>query len=260
MDFTKMQYTVNGSVAVISMNSPKNLNAFDETMVDELVAALTCAEQDGAVRAVLLRSTGKNFSAGGDIGAMYRGITGGEFDFSGMIEKVANVSLTIKELSKPVIAAVSGAVAGAAFNVALACDFCIAADNAQFIQAFVNLALIPDAGGFYLMTRAVGVNKATELAMTGRPVDAAEAKALGFVCQVCAPDVLDETAGKFAKRVAAGPAFSYACMKRLIMQSEFKDFKNYISEEVKAQAACAGTEDYREGVRAFVEKRKPKFQ
>jgi len=259
MKFVKIKYAVDGGIAVISMNTPKNLNALDEAMADEVAHALACAKRDCAVRVVLLCSSGKNFSGGGDIGAMHNALSDETPDFSAAIRKVANVSLKIKELPKPVIAAVSGAVAGAAFNITLACDFCIAADNAQFIQAFVNLALIPDGGGFYLLTRAVGVNKAIELAMTGRPVSAAEAKELGFVCQVCASDALAEAAEKFARGIASGPATSYASMKRLIMQSQFKDFKDYISEEIKEQAACIGTEDYKEGVRAFVEKRKPKF-
>ncbi len=260
MDLTKVQYTINGKVAVITMNSPKNLNALDQIMLDELAAALELAERDCSVRAVLLNSTGQNFSGGGDIGAMYKGLSEETLDFTGVLEKAANISLRIKELPKPVIAAVSGAVAGAAFNVILACDFCIAADNAQFIQAFVNVALIPDAGGLYLLTRAVGVNKAVELAMTGRPVGAAEAKDLGFVIQVCTPDKLTLTAEKFAKRISNGPMSSYAGMKRLIMQSAFKDFRNYIAEEVKEQTNCIATEDFREGVYAFVEKRRPKFQ
>jgi len=260
VEFSKVNYVVDGPIATISLNSPKNMNAFDEIMIDDVVAALKCAEQDAAVRTIMLNSTGKSFSAGGDLGAIYQGIESGTMDFGGVIEKMADVSLTIKRLCKPVIAVVSGAVAGAAFNVVLACDFCIAAEDTQFIQAFVNIALIPDGGGFYLMTRALGVNKATELAMSGRPVDAREAKALGFVAQVCAPDELQETAAKLAKRLVAGPAECFAAMKRLIMESEFSGFEAYIKKEVKAQVACADTQNFKEGISAFVQKRKPKFQ
>lgn len=260
MDLTKVKYSVSGSVALICLDSPKNLNAFDEVLIDEVVYALRCAKQDGEIRAVILSSSGKNFSAGGDIGSMYKGLKDGTLDFNTLISKMAAISLAIKQLPKPVIAAVSGAVAGASFNVALACDFCIAADNAQFIQAFVNVGLVPDGGGFYLLTRAVGVNKAAELAMTGRAVGAAEAKALGFVCEVCPPDELEQRAQQLAQRLAAGPSMSYAEMKRLIMVSDFRDFEDYIKEEVKSQVACAETEDFKEGVSAFVEKRKARFQ
>ena len=260
MAFTKLDYSVKDRVAWITLNSPKNLNAFDETMDEEVIEALTLCENDPAVRAVVLTGAGKAFSAGGDIGAMYAGIKKGDTDFSGEVRKIAGVSMGIKRLSKPVIAAVHGAVAGAAFNIVLACDFCIAADNASFIQAFVNIGLIPDAGGLFLLSRAVGVNKAMELAMTGRPVSAQEGKELGFVCQIVAPEELESAAAKMANRLAAGPSTSYAEMKRLMWEAQFKDMERYVTEEVKGQLHCGDTADFKEGVCAFVEKRKPQYQ
>lgn len=260
MAFTKLDYNVKDRVAWITLNSPKNLNAFDETMDEEVIEALALCENDPAVRAVVLTGAGKAFSAGGDIGAMYAGIKKGDADFSGEVRKIAGVSMGIKRLSKPVIAAVHGAVAGAAFNIALACDFCIAAENVSFMQAFVNIGLIPDAGGLFLLSRAVGVNKAMELAMTGRPVSAQEGKELGFVCQIVAPEELESAAGKMANRLAAGPSASYAEMKRLMWEAQFKDMERYVTEEVKGQLHCGDTADFKEGVCAFVEKRKPQYQ
>lgn len=262
MEFKKLQYVVNEKdrVAVISMDSPKNLNAFDGALIDELVAAFKMSEEDASVRAVVLNSTGRAFSAGGDIGAMYKGIKSGDLQFGDDIEKMAQVSLAIKRLTKPVVAACNGAVAGAGFNVALACDYVVAAEDASFIQAFVNIGLIPDAGGLYLLTRAVGVNKATELAMTGRPVTAEEGARLGFVAQVTKAEELQAAAYKAAKRFAAGPAESFAQMKRLIMETDFKEFETYIKEEVKSQTICGDTEDFKEGVSAFVEKRRPNYK
>ncbi|MEG2175711.1 MAG: enoyl-CoA hydratase-related protein [Oscillibacter sp.] len=259
MEYTKLIYAVEGGVATVSLNSPKNMNAFDETLLDELVAAFGEAEGNRAVRAVILNSTGKNFSGGGDIGAMYMGIQKNDLDFDSSIAKMASVTVCIKKMTKPVIAAVSGAVAGAAFNVALACDFCIAAEDSKFIQAFVGIGLIPDAGGFYLLTRAVGVNKAAELAMSGRPVGAEEAKNLGFVCQTCPPDALAEAAQKLAGKLSVGPALAYAKMKELLYESSFSDFEDYIRHEVAAQTACGASDDFKEGVCAFVEKRRPNF-
>ena len=260
MEFTKLKYVVEGAVVTIAMDSPQNLNAFDEVMINELVIALKLCEEDHNARAVVLASTGRAFSAGGDIGVMYKGVKTGMLDFSDTITKMAAVAVAIKKLSKPVIGAVRGAVAGAGFNVALACDYVVAAEDASFIQAFINIGLIPDAGGLYLLTRAVGVNKASELAMTGRPVPAVEAKQLGFVAQVVSEEDFEKAVAIAAGRFAAGPRASFAEIKRLMWESEFKGFEEYVKEEVYSQFACIQTEDFKEGVCAFVEKRKPNYQ
>lgn len=260
LEFKKLDYCVRNRIAWITLNSPKNLNAFDERMDEEVIEALSRSEADDGVRAVVLSGVGKAFSAGGDIGAMYAAIKQGNADFSGEVRKIAGVSMSIKRLSKPVIAAVHGAVAGAAFNIALACDFCVASENASFMQAFVNIGLIPDAGGLFLLSRAVGVNKAMELAMTGRPVLAPEAEKLGFVCQVVPQEELEEAVAKLAGRLAAGPSVSYAELKRLMWEAQFQDMERYVAEEVKGQLRCGETADFKEGVSAFVEKRKPNYQ
>lgn len=256
MDYTKLSYRVNDGVAWITLNSPKNLNAYDVTMDEEVIKALRRCEDDPSVRVAVLNGDGKAFSAGGGIGAMHAAIKKGGADFSGEVRRIAGVSMGIKRLSKPVIAAVHGVVAGAAFNIGLACDFCITAENASFMQAFVNIGLIPDAGGLFLLSRAVGANKAVELAMTGRPVSAQEGKALGFVCQIVPPEELESAAAK----LAGGPSASYAEMKRLMWEAQFKDMERYVAEEVRGQLRCGGTPDFKEVVCAFVEKRKPQYQ
>lgn len=260
LPFTKLDYQVEGRVAYLTLNSPQNLNAFDEQMDQEVIDALKLCQADDSVRVVVLRGAGKAFSAGGDIGAMYAAVKRGGADFSGEVHKIAGVSMAIKQLTKPVIAAVHGAVAGAAFNISLACDFCMAAENASFMQAFVNIGLIPDAGGLFLLSRAVGVNKAMELAMTGRPVSAQEAKELGFVSQVVSQDALEVATAKLAGRLAAGPAVSFAEMKRVMWEAQFKDMERYVTEEVKGQLHCGEVPDFQEGICAFVEKRKPHYQ
>jgi enoyl-CoA hydratase/carnithine racemase len=256
----RVDYEVLDTVAVLTLNSPKNLNAFDEAMIDDVLGALKAAEDDAAIRAVIIKGNGPAFSAGGDIGFMYKSLKSGQLNFEGEIKKIAQISVNIKKMSKPVIASVHGAVAGAAFNIALACDFCIASDDVKFMQAFVNIGLIPDAGGLYLLSRAVGVNRAIQLAMTGKPVSAQEANALGFVTKVVERDALDETSLGMAKKLAAGPSQSYRHMKALLYQSQFADFEAYIAHEVAAQTACGSTKDFAEGISAFVEKRKPSFE
>ncbi|MEG1241646.1 MAG: enoyl-CoA hydratase-related protein [Oscillospiraceae bacterium] len=266
MEFTKVNYAVSERVAVISMNSPKNMNAFDETMLDELCEALAMAEKDASVKAVIINSaTTKAFSAGGDVGSMYQGIKalgkdGFAPEFGKSITKMANVTIAIKKLSKPVIGAVQGACAGAGFNVALACDYVMATQASVFIQAFVKLGLIPDAGGIFLLTRACGVNKGMELALTGDMIFAADAKALGFVAEVIEDeDTFADAVMKRAKKFTFGPASSYAYMKQLAWESEFQGFEAYVKKEVEAQIACGATDDFVEGVSAFVEKRKASF-
>ncbi|GAB6107294.1 enoyl-CoA hydratase-related protein [Fusibacter bizertensis] len=260
MTFSKIIYEVHDSIAVIALNSLKNLNAFDEAMIDDVLLALKEAEENAAIRAVVIKGNGLAFSAGGDIGMMYTGIKSGDLDLESGVNKIALISVAIKKLPKPVIASVHNAVAGAAFNIALACDFCVACEDTKFIQAFVNIGLIPDAGGLYLLSKAVGVNRAIQLGMTGRPVTAKEAQMLGFVSEVCVKEELEEATMKMAKKLSFGPALSYKYMKALIYQSEFSDFESYIKNEVQAQKTCSQSSDFKEGVSAFVEKRKPSFE
>ena len=265
MDLTKVTYNVEGRVAVVSMNAPKNLNAFDEQMLADLCEAFRMAGEDDNVKVVLLNSTTPQaFSAGGDIGMFYAGLKekgvenfGAEFGPS--IAKMANVTRAMKQLPKPIVGAIQGACAGAGFNVALACDYLVAAEHSVFMQAFVKLGLIPDAGGLYLLTRAVGVNKGLQLALTGENVTATQGKDLGFVAEVLPDEGFVESAMKVAKKLSFGPATSYACMKKLVWESEFKGFEEFVKAEVEAQSVCAGTDDFAEGVFAFVEKRQAAF-
>ncbi|MDP3386010.1 MAG: enoyl-CoA hydratase-related protein [Eubacteriales bacterium] len=260
MAYKKILYSDEKGVARIVLKSPQNLNAIDEEMVDEIMAALTQIEESKEIKVLVISGDGKGFSAGGDIRMMIQSIqTNNLTALDGGIKKVGLLSLAIKKLSKPVIASVHGAVAGAGFNVALACDFIIASDDAKFIQAFVNIGLVPDAGGVYLLTRAVGVNKAIEMMMLGQPVDAETGKVLGFVHMMVPSDKLHLETERFAQKLAAGPSISYQMMKELIFESEFKGFEAFIDLEEKKQKICGRTEDFKEGIMSFVEKRKPVF-
>lgn len=260
MNFEKIKYSVTEGIASIVLNSPNNLNAFDEPMLDEILTALEESNKDQKVKVVKLSGEGKGFSAGGDIGFFFKALKEGPMEFGDSVKKAGEISLKIKKLSKPVIAAVHGPVAGAGFNIALACDFCIAAENTRVIQAFVNIALVPDAGGVYLLTRALGVNKATELIMIGNHVTADKALELGLVNKVVPVEDLEDAVQKYAARLAAGPALAFARMKELIFESEYKGFEEYLKLEEKYQKECGSSEDFKEGIFAFVEKRLPEFQ
>lgn len=268
MEFTKVKYEVKEKVAIVSMDSPKNMNAFDEIMLDELEAAIKMADENADVKAIIINSSTSNaFSAGGDVAMMYDGIKNhpkDEFiaEFGKSIAKMANVTKAILKSPKPVVAAVQGACAGAGIGVALACDYTMATQASVFMTAFSKLGLVPDAGGIYLLTRAVGLKKATELSMDGgQMVFADDAKALGMVNEVIEDDdAFAEAVMKKAKKFTYGPSTSYKFIKELVYESEFKGFDEYVKKEVDAQMACGETDDFAEGASAFVEKRRASFK
>lgn len=262
MKLEKLIYTVENGIAVVTMNYMKNLNAIDEQMADELTYVVDMAEKDSNVKVLVLKGSEKAFSAGGDIGYFYQLIqAGGEVNMDGLISKVGTVADNMKKMSKIVITSVCGAAAGAGVSLALGGDFIICADNAKFILAFVNLGLVPDTGGTYLLSKAIGVPRTIELAATGRPVSAEEAKELGFVYKVVPAEELNDVTMKFAQKIAAGPLISYKNIKKQIYDANFSDYKKWLANtEVPTQRECAATIDFQEGCKAFMKKRKPVFK
>lgn len=262
MDLQKLHYDVTSGVAIITMDYPTNLNAVDEQMADELIYVLNKAENDTEVNVVVLKSAGKAFSAGGDIGYFYQLIkAGGEIDIDSLVAKVGVISNYIKSMSKLVIASVNGAAAGAGFPLALSADFIIAAENTKFIMAFVNLGLVPDTGGAYMLCKEIGMKKTMELCATGAPVGAEEGKALGFVYKVVPAEGLEAETLKFANKLAAGPLVAYKNIKKQIYASAFTDYERFLNEvEGPSQHECSKTADFIEGCCAFMEKRKAVFQ
>lgn len=263
MKLEKLHYDVTDGIAVITMDYPKNLNAIDEQMADELLYVIDKAEKDPAAKVVVLKGSPKAFSAGGDIGYFYQLIqSGGEVNMDGLIGKVGKVTDGMKKMSKMIIASVSGAAAGAGVSLALTADFIFATENAKFIMAFVNLGLVPDTGGAYLLVKQLGPKRAMDICATGRPVSAAEAKDLGIVYKMAATtEELEAETMKFAKKLATGPLIAYKNIKRQIYASAFAEYKKYLEEtEVPTQRDCARTSDFIEGVSAFMEKRKAHFQ
>lgn len=262
MNLEKLIYTVEDSIGIVTMNYLKNLNAIDEQMADELMYVVDAAEKDPNVKVLVIKSAGKAFSAGGDIGYFYKLIqAGGEVNMDGLIAKVGVVADGMKRMSKMVITSVAGAVAGAGVSLALGGDFMICADNAKFILAFVNLGLVPDTGATYLLSKAIGVPRTIELAATGRPVLAEEAKELGLVYKLTTVEELDEVTMKFAKKLAAGPLISYKNIKKQIYDANYADYKKWLDEtEIPTQRECAASMDFQEGCKAFMEKRKAIFK
>lgn len=262
MELKKLIYNVEDGIASITMNYMANLNAIDEQMADELMYIVDVVEKDPNVKVVVLKGSPKAFSAGGDIGYFYDLIQSGEkVNIDGLIGKVGIVADGFKKMSKLVVTSVSGAAAGAGFSLAIAGDFMICTDNAKFILAFVNLGLVPDTGVTYLLGKSIGAVRTMELAVTGRPLGAEEAKNLGLAHIVCPKDDLDQITMDFAKKLAAGPLLSYKNIKKQIYKTCYSDYKEWLAEvEVPTQREVAASEDFKEGVKAFREKRKAEFK
>ena len=179
----------------------------------------------------------------------------------GLISKVGAVADGMKRMSKIVITSVCGAAAGAGVSLALGGDFMICADNAKFILAFVNLGLVPDTGATYLLSKSIGTARTMELAATGRPMSAEEAKALGLAYKVTTVEELDEVTLTFARKLAAGPLISYKNIKKQLYDANYADYKKWLSEtEVPTQHECSASMDFQEGCNAFMEKRKATFE
>lgn len=261
MTFNKLKYSVRNKVAVIKMDAPANLNAIDEEMADELLKAMQAAEEDQDVNVVLLRGAEKSFSAGGDIKFFYQKIQSGEeVNIDELIRKVDLLTDYTKRMSKLSVACVTGTAAGAGVSLALSCDFIICSETAKFILAFVNLGLVPDTGATYLLAKSIGAARTMELAVTGRPLSARKAKELGVVYELAVPENLDERCLEFADQLSRGPLVSYKNIKKQVYAACYSDYRTWLEEtELPAQHECAASADFSEGVRAFMEKRRPVF-
>ena len=249
-------YKVSDRIATITMNRPKSLNSMSLDLVEGFIRSLQEAETDSQVRVVVVTGSGRAFSAGGDLKTLDDLHTTEER--RQFIVKVGTIVKLIHDMSKPVIAMVNGVAAGAGFNLALACDMAYAADNAKFIQSFVNVGLSPDCGGFYYLAKAVGMAKAKELMLTGRPVGAQEAEHLNLVNGVFAQEELEAATMKLAARLAEAAPLAVAMTKKAVNDYS-ASLEETLTFESLASSSLLGTVDFKEGVTAFAEKRAPRF-
>lgn len=244
-------------VATVSFNRPEARNALDVTMREELATALDELEADGAIRVVILTGAGGHFSAGGDVKSMTRRHTAAEG--RARVEMLNRFVLRLFNFPKPTIAMVDGFAVGAGCNIALGCDLVIASDRARFGEVFAKIALVPDGGGTWLLPRLVGLARAKELVFTADIIDAARALELGLVNRVVPAAALEATTRELAARIASGPPHTLALAKSLLNRSATMDLAGSLELEAHAQAQAITSEDHAEGVRAFLEKRPPKF-
>lgn len=253
-------FETQGGVATITLNRPDKLNAFTDEMLAALGDALEAAARDPQVRCIVLTGSGRGFCAGQDLGAVgERGDA--DAGFRAHLEHTYNrVIRTIRTVEKPVIGAVNGVAAGAGASVALACDLRIAAENAQFIQSFVGVGLVPDSGATWVLPRLVGYARAYELAVTAERLSAQDALAWGAVNRVVPAEDFQEEVQRYASRVASGPTKAMGLTKRAMNRAMTSTLDEALAYEARLQDVAGGTDDHREGVAAFLEKRSPEFR
>lgn len=252
-----------GPVATLTLNRPDALNALDDAMVEALVAFTAEVASDDAVRVLVLRGAGKHFMAGGDIRLFAQSLSmdgaarAKEFQF--LADRIHAAIETLARMPQPVIGCVRGAAAGFGLSLMNACDLVFAADDAYFASAYVTLGVTPDGGGTYWLPRIVGARRAAEIMLLGERIPAQQALELGLVNRVLPGAELDAAVAAAAQRVARGPKRAVRGVKQLLRQSGGATLAEQLKAEARSFGACAGTDDFAEGVRAFLEKRPPEF-
>lgn len=262
MSYTCLLYELNEAIATLTLNRPERLNALDHTLRQELYQAILQAGADHEVRVIVITGAGRGFCAGGDMKNANE-VKEGRAERP-LMDRIApirdKVVLAMRDTPKPIIAAVNGPAAGAGMNLALACDMRLASTAARFGQTFVRRGLHVDWGGTYLLPRLVGMAKACELIFTGDIISAEEAHTLGLVNKLVSPEELMPETYALARKVADGPPIAIHLAKRALYHNQEVDLRAALEFETYAQNLCYETEDSREGIKAFVEKRQPRFQ
>lgn len=245
-------------VGYITLNRPEKYNSYNREMALALQGCLDDCASDDEIRCIYLTGAGKGFCAGQDLSEATNPTPE---EFERLVSEHYNATiLRIRRMEKPVIAAVNGVAAGAGANIALACDIVLAAEGASFIQAFSKIGLIPDSGGTFFLPRLVGMQRAAALTMTGDKVMAADAVAMGMIYKAFPDDVFEAESKKMAATLAQMPTKGIGLTKRLLNSSFDNDLEQQLNAEKSVQAEAGATYDFREGVQAFLEKRKPVFK
>jgi len=248
------------SAARILLNRPDALNAWNEQFGKDLLDAVTTLKDDDSVRAVLITGAGRGFSSGADLKEQRSTTEDGPPDLSARLKEIYHPIITaLREMPKPVVAAVNGPAVGIGCSLALAADLIVAAESAYFLLAFVNIGLVPDGGSTAFIPARVGYARAAEMAMLGERVPAAQALDWGLINRVVPDADLEADAGALLERLANGPTRSYAGSKQLLNRRLYADLAGQLEAEADAQRGQGQSKDFIEGVLAFVEKREPKF-
>ena len=250
-----------GGVATIALNRPKVLNAFNDALHEEINSALNEAAADDDIRCIVLRGEGKGFSAGADLADVIEGDGNAAGpDLGEYLRKTYGRLITrIVSIEKPIVAALHGPVYGAGLGLALACDLRIAADSAKFSVAFIKIGLMPDAGVTFFLPRIVGLGRAMQMSMLGEALDAEEAHRVGLVNKVVPDESLEEETAALAGQLAGLPTLALGRIKQTLHNSFEADLAAALEAEAVGQTLCGYTQDHKEGIAAFFEKRDPAF-
>lgn len=248
---------INEGIMNLSLNRPDSLNAFSPEMIGGLKDALKQAKHDDAIRVVIISGSGRSFSAGGDVKTMG---SGSPLETHEHIGKLNELILAMRDLQKPIVAAVHGFAAGAGFNLALACDIILAADDSKFIMSFSKVGLVSDGGGHYFLPKLIGPHRAKELLFHAEPIDAEKAYSFGIVNHIYPLEEFQDKVHEYAATLAAGPVTAYGFIKKIIDKSLHSSLAEVLDLERITQATVVTTEEHQEGVQAFKEKRQPHFK
>ena len=259
--YKNIQYRVTEGLAVLTLNRPDRLNSFNSEMHEEVKEAFKLIKEDSSIRCLLITGNGRGFCAGQDLSDRAVSVGDEAPDLSVSIENNYNPLIrNITGLAMPVICAVNGVAAGAGANIALACDLVLAAKSASFIQSFNKLGLIPDSGGTWVLPKLVGQAQAMRLCLLGEKVAAQQAFEMGMICQVCEDETLLTEALDLGARLAIAPTKGLALIKRALQESQSNTFDQQLDLERDLQGIAGRSDDYREGVAAFMDKRAPNYK
>ena len=253
-----IQFEIKEGVGKMTLNRPEKYHSFVREMALQLQDALDKCNNDKSVRAILITATGKAFCAGQDLG---EATDPNGPDLTQIVQEHYNpIIKKIRNMEKPVVAAVNGVAAGAGASIALCCDIVVATESASFIQAFSKIGLIPDSGGTFFLPRLIGMQKAAALMMTAEPVTATNAVNMGMIYKVFSDDSFEEESWKLVSKLAVMPTKGLGLTKRLLNASYSNNFEEQLDMEDKCQTIAGNTSDFKEGIEAFFEKRKPNFK
>ena len=261
MGYETILFDRKDKIGRITLNRPSSLNAFNDQMGDEFNSALKESDRDPDTRCVIITGAGRAFSAGEDVSGLKERYAGDAHPSLGdhLRKKYHPMIMRIRNMEKPVIGRINGVAAGSGASIALACDVRIASDQAGLRQAFIGVGLVPDSGSSYFLTRTIGAGRALELIMTGRTLGATEAESLGLFNRVVPTDGLDKTVDEMAAMLANGPTKALGLSKRVVNQASRLELSDALEYEAMNQDIAGKTKDHLEAVRAFLEKRQPKF-
>lgn len=249
-----------GGAAIIEMNSPRRMNAWSERLSAELLQVVESVAGDTSIRAVMVTGSGRAFSSGADLKEGIELFKTDEFDpYRILTERYHPIITGIREMAKPVVAAINGPAAGVGVSLALACDLVVATESSYFSLAFVNIGLVPDGGSSLFVPSRVGFARAAEMSMLGEPVSAAQAQEWGLINRVYADTVFADEANALLDRLAEGPTKSYAGTKRQLNKWLYSTMADQLELEATIQREMAMSADLAEGLTAFIEKRPTKF-